>query len=142
MNREIIFRGKSSVTKEWVFGSLVNTGNECCIVRFNEMELDGHHIRYVSDRPFFTDQDTICQFTERYDIKLHEIFEDDIVRVNIGDATIICIVKWNKDVGAWCLLINGETQIGVKPLGIFLCDIRYKIEVIGNVFDNKDLLEE
>lgn len=50
-------------------------------------------------------------------------------------------MKWNKDVGAWCLLINGDTQIGVKPLGTFLCDIRYKIEVIGNIYDNSDLLE-
>ena len=44
MSREIIFRGKSEVTNEWVYGSLVKVGNESHIVGFDEVDLDGHHL--------------------------------------------------------------------------------------------------
>lgn len=67
MGREIIFRGKSEVTNEWVYGSLVKVGNESHIVGFDEVDLDGHHISYCSDRPIFTKQGTIGQFTGLHD---------------------------------------------------------------------------
>lgn len=130
MEREIKFRGKNKIG--WIYGvlSYPNIKNKRipCIY-------DGYAECIVNT-------DTIGQFTEMHDIKLREIYEDDIVKVKYGDAIIICIVKWNKDVGAWCLLIKGDTQIGVKPLDRFLCDIECKIEVIGNIYDNKELLEE
>lgn len=38
MNREIKFRGKSLVTNEWVYGSLVKVGNESHIVGLDEVD--------------------------------------------------------------------------------------------------------
>lgn len=140
MNREIKFRGKSSVTNEWVYGSLVNVGNESHIVGFDEVDLDGHHLSYCSDRPVFTKQGTIGQFTGSHDKNRKEIYDCDILRFYHNNKEYVCIVGWNNEVGAWCIRFKGEKHVGIRPLGEWICE--YKIEVIGNIYDNKELLEE
>lgn len=140
MNREIKFRGKSSVTNEWVYGSLVNVGNESHIVGFDEVDLDGHHLSYCSDRPVFTKQGTIGQFTGLHDKNGNEIYEGDIVQMNIERGDILCVVTWNLEVGEWDLNLVGCMIEGVRPLGLWLRDSSCMIKVIGNKFDNPELL--
>ena len=141
MNREIIFRGKSSVTNEWVYGSLVKCGNENHIIGFDEVDLDGHHIRYYSDRPVFTKQETIGQFTGLYDKNGKEIYEGDILGTNES------VIGWVKGgVRGYCydvVYINhpaGESDWSLY--GTIKYDYPGKIKVIGNIYDNKELLEE
>lgn len=141
MNREIIYRGKSSVTNEWVYGSLVRVGNENHIIGFDEVDLDGHHIRYYSDRPVFTKQRTIGQFTGFCDKNGKEIYESDILQLTIENGKVLCIVTWNIEVGAWCLKLNGSKLEGSRTLGEWLRDSSTEIEMIGNIYDNKELLE-
>lgn len=90
----------------------------------------------------FTYTNTIGQFTGLYDKKDKAIYEDDIVQITINGLKFLYIVRWNTEVGAWCLMFKGDTKEGVRPLGIWLCDSECEIEVIGNIFDNKDLLED
>lgn len=142
MDREIKFRGKSSVTNEWVYGSPVNVGNESHIVGFDEVDLDGHHLMYCSDRPVFTKQGTIGQFTGLHDKNGKEIYEGDIVQMNIERGDILCVVTWNLEVGEWDLNLVGCMIEGVRPLGLWLRDSSCVIKVIGNKFDNPELLEE
>ena len=142
MNREIIFRGKSSVTNEWVYGSLVKVGNESHIVGFDEVDLDGHHIKYCSDRPVFTKQGTIGQFTGFQDKNEGEIYEDDIIQITTAINKYLFKVTWNEELGAWCLMMKGDTEKGTKSLGECLYEYRNKIEVIGNIYDNPELMEE
>ena len=142
MNREIIYRGKSSVTNEWVYGSLVRVGNENHIIGFDEVDLDGHHIRYYSDRPVFTKQGTIGQFTGFYDKNCKEIYESDILQLTIEKGKVLCIVTWNIEVGAWYLKLNGCKLEGIRTLGEWLRDSSTEIEMIGNIYDNKKLLED
>lgn len=142
MNREIIFRGKSLVTNEWVYGSLVKVGNESHIAGFDEVDLDGHHLSYCSDRPVFTKQGTICQFTGLQDKNEKEIYEDDIMQITTTLDKYLFKVTWNEELGAWCLMMKGDIKEGTKPLGEWLGEYRDKIEVIGNVYDNPELMEE
>jgi uncharacterized phage protein (TIGR01671 family) len=141
-SREIIFRGKSEVTNEWVYGSLVKVGNESHIVGFDEVDLDGHHLSDCSDRPVFTKQGTICQFTGLQDKNEKEIYEDDIVQITTTLDKYLFKVTWNEELGAWCLMMKGDIKEGTKPLGEWLGEYWDKIEVIGNIYDNPELMEE
>lgn len=140
MNREIIFRGKSSVTNEWVYGSLVKVGNENHIVGFDEVDLDGHHIRYCSDRPVFTKQGTIGQFTGLCDKNSKEIYEGDIVRIYDGERCFNIVVKWSKEAMAFMACYCDGNQ---SPLSWFsgLLSGTHETEVIGNIHDNPELLK-
>lgn len=141
-SREIIFRGKSEVTNEWVYGSLVKVGNESHIVGFDEVDLDGHHLSNCSDRPVFTKQGTICQFTGLQDKNEKEIYEDDIMQITTTLDKYLFKVTWNEELGAWCLMMKGDIKEGTKPLGELLGEYWDKIEVIGNIYDNPELMEE
>jgi len=143
MNREIIFRGKSLVTNEWVYGSLVKCGNENHIIGFDEVDLDGHHIRYYSDRPVFTKQETIGQFTGLYDKNGKEIYEGDILMC-IGQREDN---KWRKYFRK-VLFKNGSFCMNVPEYNVdsylhhHIVNGELGWEVIGNIYDNKELLEE
>lgn len=129
MNREIIFRGKSSVTNEWVYGSLVKVGNESHIIEFDKVDLDGHHIRFYSDRPVFTKQGTIGQFTGLYDKNGTDIYEGDILR---NESCKGIVVYKN---GAFVLDLG-------KPCGCIYLFCLDSLLVIGNIYDNPELLEK
>ena len=141
MNREIIFRGKSSVTNEWVYGSLVKVGNESHIVGFDEVDLNGHHIKFCSDKPVFTKQGTISQFTGLYDNNDKEIYEGDILCVYDGGKYSNIVVKWSEEVMTFMAYCPDENLCPLSRLSDFLSRT-HEIEVIGNIYDNKELLEE
>lgn len=143
MNREIIFRGKSSVTNEWIYGSLVKVGNESHIVGFDEVDLDGHHLSYCSDRPIFTKQGTIGQYTGLQDKNGKDIYEGDILMC-IGDRSDNKGKKYYRSVlfkhGSFCMTVPEYNCL--SSLYSHVVNGRLLWEVVGNIYDNKDLLEE
>lgn len=141
MNREIKFRGKCSAESkypgEWVDGGLLvpkyAKNNEVLILK---ALYDSCIITY------HVDKDTVCEFTGLCDKDGKEIYESDILQLTIEKGKVLCIVTWNIEVGAWCLKLNGSKLEGSRTLGEWLRDSTTEIEMIGNIYDNKELLEE
>lgn len=116
--REILFRGKKS-NGDWVAGDLITKSihHDCCI-------LENGVINHSVDRK------SVGQFIGMVDKKGIKIFEGDIIsfyQTNIGVVQV-----WEGE-GMWIL----KTKEG----GVFTFrTAQHTFEIIGNIFDNPDLI--
>lgn len=143
MDKEVIFRGKLSHSGEWVFGSLLKIGSHYHIVTESDMYEDGHHICQESDTPTWVDPDTVGQFTGMKDRHGKKVFEGDIVEVY--DFTSVYASKYRGVVkmyrGSWCVEYEDTIFDMIAHPRLFFDDFAdRKTEVIGNVYDNSELL--
>ena len=135
MTREIKFRGKDILTDKWVYGDLLHLGNAYAIVTsYEEEELK---VNLISDRLEIRVEDiagvypeTVGQFTGLLDKNGKEIWEHDIVDWD-GVMLVVEFID-----GRFCMQENYEDAT--------LHDLffeRNEINVIGNRFDNPELLK-
>lgn len=128
--REILFKAKRKDNGEWVEGYYQK--------RF---DLDGSEQHFIFWSKSYTvweyveiDFDTICQYTGLTDKNGRKIWENDIVKHK--DSQCFGIIRWYcGDYVGWCVydVYDDEQQ--------FTMDMLNECEVIGNIFDNADLLE-
>ena len=125
--REILFRGKSTDTKEWVIGDhlKMKLGGEDidCIVPHGALVdiLLGNTVGRV-------DTETLGQFTGLTDKNGVKIFEGDILKY-LGE---LFFVEYDEDSVGF---------LAKKPNGICTSDVFYYCEIVGNVHDNPELLK-
>lgn len=138
MNREILFRGKSIGTGEWLYGYLFNYGltapsNVPCIsVCVPKSWKEAYNLYAVSP-------ETIGQYTRLKDKNRKKIFEWDILFQGQELLGVVCISKRYgvsilKKTTTWSLInfvLDSDFDAGV------LSDI----EVRGNIYDNPELMK-
>ncbi len=127
--RETLFRGRQKGGKEWFEGDLsylVHDKKECYI-----FPPDG----YNSPDCYEVDPDTVGQYVGIPDKKGNKIFDGDIIRFRLERKWFICSVQWSNAVCAFVAKINDD-----DPNDFFFLD-GYMLEVIGNIYDNPEILE-
>ena len=156
MNREIIFRGKSIGTGEWLYGHLFKWGLQppsnvpCICVCVPKTWKETYDLYAV--RP-----DTIGQYTGLRDKNGKKIFEGDILRLTIPDgSTRHFVVEWaNRNrllmplggfehdgnavrISGWCFNWDGHRLYPSFRAGV---PDNERMEIVGNIHDNPDLLK-
>ena len=126
--REILFKAKRFDNGEWVQGNLFIEENRAEITRST---CNGVGIEGVA-----VDKDTICQYTGLTDKNGNKIWENDIVKCNYNDygekGTYIGKVIFREDNCAF--IVTDEKSTDYEWWN-------EEKEVIGNTFDNPDLLK-
>lgn len=135
MNREIKFRGKS--IDEWVYGMLckVNEGDteHGEPIKYKIQTDEKEYGEYVNC--FITDENTIGQYTGLHDKNGKEIYEGDIV-VDKEDE-VMGEITWNEEEASFYFSILYENGTYEEEK---LNDWASVLEVIGNIYDNPELL--
>ena len=139
MNREIIFKAKRKDNGEWVEGYLFDDGmpkpkryfiGGIIIKPYEGTACDKWNVVGIDFCEI--DIDTLCQHTGLTDKNGKRIWENDIVE--LPDENVYFKCEWEKDTARFVL--NGDR------FTVDFDDYReYEVEVIGNIFDNTDLLE-
>jgi len=144
MNREIKFRGKRLDNGEWVYGDFV-AGQ--FIVSGYYGSKRGYGVRGVYlgfDSVHVIDPETVGQYTGLKDTNDVEIYEGDIVRCK--ELTRKKLVEYTSVVfwDEYSFLVE-DTNGCWSGLGLFTDDpTKYpltEVDVIGNKWDNPELLE-
>lgn len=154
MDREILFRAKRLDNRKWVNGYYVKYGNDCFIIPFFgistiEKQEDKTCDTLISLKAHRVDPETICQYTGLTDKNGNKIWENDIVRdcEITGCAIYNAIIVWDDQLGAgWhskvCCIIH-KLFSNMKDWSTNLHENEAKkMEVIGNIFDNPELISK
>ena len=140
--REILFKAKRIDNGEWIEGSLIDLDIDsgyCYIVQPYKKASILPIIFLITDRMKLVDPETLCQFTGLCDKNGKRIWENDIVFVTDEND---CSGQISTGIGD-VIFIEGMWYIDGRPQEV-LYDINkvFQIEVIGNAFDNQELLQE
>lgn len=143
--RKIKFRGKLLYIEEWTYGSLIiDESQKIVMIADNESGIASE-----------VDKETVGQYTGLKDRNMKEIYEGDVVTgtdypfIDEGKQNYVGIVVFYDDVASFgyeyqCVRkdkrgisngINNEFEANEN----LICE---NLEVIGNIYDNLELLEE
>ena len=135
--REILFKAKRVDNGEWVVGQYVNTcypGNDKETGHFIVVYPNEYHEIYTS---------TICQFTGLYDKNGNRIWDNDIANTNSNLRAQIKFGLYSNSFST--RKYNQGFYMDFMDNEYYRHELGYwagKSVVIGNIFDNKELLQE
>ena len=148
MNDRYLYRAKRKDNGEWIVGSLIQTSYLGSIRSWISSEQeDKARLREVSSnqavwRAFEVRTDTICQCTGLKDKNGKMIWENDICRrVLLPTKRIKTNFKITYVPYKCCIFAIDLDGSNITFLSDYINN-QYEVEVIGNIFDNQELLEK
>lgn len=131
--REIKFRAKRSDGSGWVYGDLrqENSGNKVIMTNLNTWRDNDDRVDAYGEN-IIVNPNTIGQYTGIRDKNGKEIYEGDIVRV----GTNYCSFFYKVIFSVGCFRLSDKD--GDVWYNLNECDV----EVCGNIYDDKSLLED
>lgn len=122
--REILFKAKRIDNGEWVEGYLFKTQENTYIAYNNQFDDD----LFLSPPNIFIviDEKTICQYTGLTDKNGCKIWENDIMKYVWDGKECIDVIEYQEPIFTYSNSFRWSL---------------YEDEVIGNIFDNPELLE-
>ena len=145
--REVLFRGKRKDNGEWTYGYLLQDryiaqGDAIFVMNSGDVVIDEYIDEVIPE--------TVGQYTGLKDKNGNKIFEVDIVKFTDKTFGYSQIGEVCFDKGSFCILyeLYGKKQLHRIGKTDKWQDMgasgttTYSYKVIGNIYDNKNLLEE
>lgn len=127
LNKRIIkFRGKKIASKEWVYGGLVQTENLDPAIYFECGKGTVKNINWC-----YVDKNTIGQYAGT-DKNGTEVYDGDIIKET--DTGNILLVFWSE--------FEFGFRFAQNDFGYVFPNHLENFEVIGNIYDNEELVDE
>jgi len=127
--REILFKAKTINTKRWVQGYF-----------FAKPILERYFI-IRDEAQWEIDPNTLCQYTGKTDKNGNMIWENDLVEVKSNKRHFISQIYWDDYCEGFMFQDTETTFCGMDAFSDGGC-YRFNNEVVGNAFDNADLVKE
>lgn len=137
--REIIFKGKSIETGKWVYGDLLSSKTDNPLIRVVEVESYGYDengMEVIEGKStlYKVDKDTVCMYTGAFDAEGNKIFEGDILQLKPNDKYMWVTFEPDE------LMYEAINDSNTEYLSLDSCLAINSSVVVGNVYDNPDLL--
>ena len=138
MSDRYLFKAKRLDNGEWVEGYLFFIVDIPYIICDGEtMCMDGENTDLYATEWYEVDENTICQCTGLTDKNGNKKWRGDIFECSNGDYLERYYIEWDEANLQWEAVCIADSD-GNLPLCEFSAD---EIDVIGNIFDNPELLE-
>lgn len=128
--REILFRGKEVESSDWYYGDIFHSSMNVDTTRIHD---------YINRANVEIIPDTLGQYTGLTDWNGNKIFEGDIIQSYHNRKPMgVAVIYWQGS-SFWCDLLSGSKYDCCDTLDEWDCECG--IEIIGNIFDNKDIVD-
>lgn len=144
--REILSKAKQIDNGEWIEGSLIDLDIDngyCYIVPPYKKASILPIIFLITDRMKLVDPETICQFTGLYDKNGNKIWENDILKTWSDEYVQVKFGLY--DAGSTTTACNQGFYTAFPEDSYYRHELGYWCKesyIVGNIFDNKELLQE